>query len=1549
MQFHRSCLHALAIVVFVPQLAGGALPGGGTVGPNAPIGPVESVESVESGESGEPEPRYGKDGGEPGIGYVVAVDDLPPLPVARRYVASDGGDRLVAAASGDPHFLGFAGGEYRPPAGERLDPQLGDAIVRLGSDGRRAAEIYAFVMLEKRVTPGRIAALEALGVRDLGFHPNACFKAAIPVAALMDVALHPEVRWVGVARGWQKVHPFLARRFMHEPPGGRVRGYVNVFESDLGEATVREERVGSRPLEVDPGSGPRPGNAELASYRVVSNGWQQLALEAAGVTIHEYVPEIDAFLAEFDYSQLERMIALDFVQFVEAEMPARRMHDESTPMILADRVRQFYDGGTNEVAQVGEIDSGVRVTHEALSHIYYAGWDVTASSGGVFDDNCDHGTHVLATILGKPPGSKAERTGVAPGLGYGQDGRVRIVKYLEEVGAPINDCAGLLPVQALFPLFNTPYVDGVGQTSPKSHVVNNSWGADPDTTPWIGSEYLARSYDAEIFASDVLHVCAAGNAGPGAGSIGMPGGAKNVLAVGSVIDFISTDGDPGTIAGSSSRGPCGDGRWKPNVVAPGSLIMSALGTGNASYGDKSGTSMASPHVTGVVAQLIDRHSFLRYEPARVTSLLMATATQKDDVSITSPTSTHLDQYGAGRVDAYRAVYETSQMEWTNWGFDQLPGSWQFGDFNIASGATRLVVVMHYVEAAISSGANKALLNDFDLYIDQAPVDVVNGNTGEYTAQQSSIDNTEIRIISNPAAGPWRWKTFPNFTLTPVKMSVTIHVVYGDTTPDPSFTVDVDDVYVRPGDDVTITATVSNPDFVASAVVLDATATVGMNVISSKTTLDDGIVTNLLDNPSGGVDVLLGNIRHGSSRTAEWVVDWANGGVKTFQLEARSDNALDKSATRTIYVDGSIPGTVGSLVSSSHAPNTWSNDSTIDFSWIAANDAISGVDGYAAILSTSQGAIPDPIKNISAITALTVNAASNPSGQYFKIRAVDKCENWGNHVQIGPYRIDTVKPSIASALTSTTHQAGVWSNVPTITYTWSAAPDLHSGIDGYGLSVSTSAPGLPNANKLIEEVTSFTHTLGSSASGKYLNLRAVDNAGNWSDTQASYGPILIDTFDPSVVSALASATHVVGQWSKNTNASFSWTAATDSHSGLAGYSVVVEKTASGGPDITQDIGTVTSHSATLSNSVDPYYFKIRSIDLAGNADAQHAQLGPILIDTVGPSAPGNVKSPSHGSAWSNDPNVTVEWQPATDAQSGVAGYRFTMSTAIAPSPTGPLTLPASATSVTGPLTTGTWYFGMEAEDEAGNEGGPAFIVTPFRIDLVAPGAISNLASPSHVLGQADIDPVVTVTWNAASDAHSGIGGYLVSFDKFSSTEPTGPANVPAGTTQFTQTLSSGKWFAHVRAVDVAGNLGPTAHLGTFNVLACVPASNATYGTGKPGTNGVPTLTALSPPVLGESSTVLLGNALPGALPILFLGVSAASIPFDGGLLLNGATWIIPIPVPVFPDGTLPLIGTLPLDPALCGFSLYHQVMFADPAAGGYYQLAQTAGLRRTFGY
>jgi hypothetical protein len=104
-------------------------------------------------------------------------------------------------------------------------------------------------------------------------------------------------------------------------------------------------------------------------------------------------------------------------------------------------------------------------------------------------------------------------------------------------------------------------------------------------------------------------------------SITDPGNADGVITVGATHRFW-----PHTYGVSffSSRGPTGDGRMKPDVVAPGERIQSALP--QKGWGEMDGTSMAAPHVSGAAAMLMGRYSELIGQPRRIKRLLCESAT-----------------------------------------------------------------------------------------------------------------------------------------------------------------------------------------------------------------------------------------------------------------------------------------------------------------------------------------------------------------------------------------------------------------------------------------------------------------------------------------------------------------------------------------------------------------------------------------------------------------------------------------------------------------------------------------------------------------------------------------------------------------------------------------------------------------------------------------------------------------------------------------------------------------------------------------------------------
>ncbi len=189
----------------------------------------------------------------------------------------------------------------------------------------------------------------------------------------------------------------------------------------------------------------------------------------------------------------------------------------------------------------------------------------------------------------------------------------------------------------------------------KVHGVNLSLSIDHDVANYAcGATPICEECD-QLAASGTVVVVAAGNRGYtsrsaaaenraacyNAMSITDPGNADGAITVGATHRYKPHVYGPSYF---SSRGPTGDGRLKPDIVAPGEKIKAPVGLDDDAY--KDGTSMAAPHVSGAAAILMARHIELIGKPQRIKQILCDTATDLGR-----------ERYfqGAGMLDVLRAL------------------------------------------------------------------------------------------------------------------------------------------------------------------------------------------------------------------------------------------------------------------------------------------------------------------------------------------------------------------------------------------------------------------------------------------------------------------------------------------------------------------------------------------------------------------------------------------------------------------------------------------------------------------------------------------------------------------------------------------------------------------------------------------------------------------------------------------------------------------------------------------------------------------------------
>ncbi|HLM44782.1 MAG TPA: S8 family serine peptidase, partial [Myxococcaceae bacterium] len=337
-------------------------------------------------------------------------------------------------------------------------------------------------------------------------------------------------------------------------------------------------------------------------------------LQSRDGVIHEALGYVNV-VAYLTREQLNQLVTRPDLVSIQPRVPPRKV-DERQNMIVAGQVTstglptapgylawlaskgftqaQFTASGFGvDVSDSGVDNGSATPNHFGLytggrvtqaSRVAYARLEGSANAGSTLQGCDGHGNlnaHIIGGYANQTGAPYVDAQGFTHGLG---------VAPFVKVGSSVVFDPSNFTNPNYENLQSRAYRDGM-------RISNNSWGADFNGYDADAQRYDALVRDAQPTGSSVpavgnqemVIVFAAGNAGPGANTVGTPGTAKNIISVGAsenvrafgAPDFCGTGDNEADnlheVASFSSRGPASDGRKKPDLMAPGTHVAGGVG------------------------------------------------------------------------------------------------------------------------------------------------------------------------------------------------------------------------------------------------------------------------------------------------------------------------------------------------------------------------------------------------------------------------------------------------------------------------------------------------------------------------------------------------------------------------------------------------------------------------------------------------------------------------------------------------------------------------------------------------------------------------------------------------------------------------------------------------------------------------------------------------------------------------------------------------------------------------------------------------------------
>lgn len=595
-------------------------------------------------------------------------------------------------------------------------------------------EDYYIIQFKGRIIEEWKQLLEDKNAKIIGYVPNNAYLVKMKSSLIPQIESTDEVQWIGKYTPEYKISPELK-----DLDGNREDIVVVIFDEEY--------------------------STKITRY-IESLGGE--IIENSGNIIH----------IKISNSNVTDIANIKEVKWIEKHFQTVIFNDVARDIVGISYISNTY-GLTGRGQIIGIADTGLDTginnvsMHDDLEGRIINIFDLVGDGP---EDLSGHGTHVAGSVLGNGNSSNGKYKGMAPEAEL-------VFQAIQEYDYP-----SLVISENLTPIFQQAYAEG-------ARIHSNSWGSDSD------GQYTIESYYVDKFMwenPDMLILFAAGNDGKDLNSdgiidinsIGSPATSKNCLSVGASennrgpnfsispyntygaawstyypVDPLKNDYMANNIEGIaafSSRGPTDDGRLKPDIVAPGTFIISARSsmTSNKGWGEfdenylyMGGTSMATPVTAGAVALVRQNYvDNLNITPSA--ALIKATIINGAHDMTPGQYGTNITQeiqeipdysQGWGRLDVKESLYPTGKRKIHFCDGLKLNTDESFEmDYYINNSSESLKVSLVWTDYPGEPYSAYTLVNDLDLY--------VIGPTGKIFKEIDGINNVEQIEIQKPEQG-----------------------------------------------------------------------------------------------------------------------------------------------------------------------------------------------------------------------------------------------------------------------------------------------------------------------------------------------------------------------------------------------------------------------------------------------------------------------------------------------------------------------------------------------------------------------------------------------------------------------------------------------------------------------------------------------------------------------------------------------------------------------------------------------------------------------------